>query len=67
MSAIASSTSDSISEWQTERTCRNFEELSDWLNEWGITRKEALHNHDLAENFVDEGDGVQKCCIDYFI
>ncbi|CAN9268461.1 unnamed protein product [Alternaria alternata] len=54
MSAIASS----ISGWQTERTCRNFEELSDWSNEWGITRKEALHNHDLAQNFVDEGDGV---------
>ncbi|OAG22752.1 hypothetical protein CC77DRAFT_1059630 [Alternaria alternata] len=51
-------TARGISGWQTERTCRNFEELSDWSNEWGITRKEALHNHDLAQNFVDEGDGV---------
>ena len=51
-------TARGISGWQTERTCRNFEELSDWSNEWGITRKEALHNYDLAQNFVDEGDGV---------
>jgi hypothetical protein len=51
-------TARGISGWQTERTCRNFEELTDWANEWGITREEALHNHDLAVNFAEASDGL---------
>jgi len=51
-------TARGISGWQTERTCRNFDELSDWANEWGISRAEALHNHDLHANFVNETRGL---------
>lgn len=47
-------TARGVSGWQTERTCRNFKELSEWADEWGISREEALHNFDLQENFANE-------------
>ena len=50
-------TARGISGWQTERTCRDYDGLVDWADEWGVTRDEALHNHDLAVNFANEGDG----------
>ncbi|KAI0516713.1 hypothetical protein F5B22DRAFT_176711 [Xylaria bambusicola] len=39
-------TARGISGWQTERTCRNFEGLKTWADQWGITREEALHDWD---------------------
>ncbi|KAI1124452.1 hypothetical protein F5Y10DRAFT_249326 [Nemania abortiva] len=35
-------TTQGVSGWQTERTCRNFEGLRSWANEWGIAREDAL-------------------------
>lgn len=29
-------TARGVSGWQTERTCRNIEKLTDWANDWGI-------------------------------
>jgi hypothetical protein len=49
-------TARGVSGWQTERTCRNFEELSDWANTWSILRGEALHNHDFIANFTEESN-----------
>jgi hypothetical protein len=33
-----------VSGWQTERTCRDFELLKSWADDWGISREDALHN-----------------------
>lgn len=49
-------TARGISGWQSERTCRDYDGLVAWADEWGITREEALHNHDLAVNFANESD-----------
>ncbi|KAF7536907.1 hypothetical protein G7054_g4159 [Neopestalotiopsis clavispora] len=35
-------TTGGVTGWQSERTCRNFEELKGWADEWGITREEAI-------------------------
>jgi hypothetical protein len=51
-------TQQGISGWQTERTRSNFEELSKWADEWGITREEALNDHDLQANFANETAGL---------
>ncbi|KAI0381222.1 hypothetical protein F5Y04DRAFT_281196 [Hypomontagnella monticulosa] len=40
-------TTRGVSGWQTERTCRNFEKLKLWADDWGISREEALHRWDL--------------------
>jgi hypothetical protein len=43
-----------VSGWQTERTCRNFEELRSWADTWGISKEEALQRFDLQANFASE-------------
>jgi hypothetical protein len=48
-------TARGVSGWQTERTCRSLQTLTEWANEWGISREEALRNFDLQANFVEEG------------
>jgi hypothetical protein len=40
-------TTRGVSGWKTERTCRNFEGLRQWADQWGISREEALSNFDL--------------------
>jgi hypothetical protein len=49
-------TARGISGWQSERTCRNFDDLVLWADKWGITREEALQNHDLQLKFDDESN-----------
>lgn len=39
-------TTRGVSGWQTERTCRSFEKLTAWADEWGISREEALQKWD---------------------
>ncbi|OKL62898.1 hypothetical protein UA08_01852 [Talaromyces atroroseus] len=38
-------TTQGVSGWQTERTCRDYDGLVAWANEWGIAREDALRNH----------------------
>ncbi|CAI9628776.1 unnamed protein product [Alternaria burnsii] len=52
-------TARGISGWQSERTCRNYDELTEWADEWGISRAEALHTHDLQVNFVNQTRTLQ--------
>ncbi|KAI5859360.1 hypothetical protein GGS23DRAFT_324151 [Durotheca rogersii] len=40
-------TARGVSGWETERTCRNFEGLKVWADDWGISREDALRNSDL--------------------
>ncbi|KAL7622167.1 hypothetical protein AAE478_007670 [Parahypoxylon ruwenzoriense] len=49
-------TTRGVSGWQTERTCRNFEELKIWADDWGISREEALHNWDIQIQAADTDD-----------
>lgn len=39
-------TAKGVSGWQTKRTCRDFEKVKSWADDWGITRDEALENFD---------------------
>ncbi|KAI0100070.1 hypothetical protein GGR51DRAFT_378557 [Nemania sp. FL0031] len=43
-------TTQGVSGWQTERTCRDFEGLKSWANEWGISREDALRENALSED-----------------
>ncbi|EED16327.1 conserved hypothetical protein [Talaromyces stipitatus ATCC 10500] len=47
-------TTRGVSGWQTERTCRDFERLKSWADDWGISKEDALHNWDSQGHF--DGD-----------
>ncbi|KAI1098863.1 hypothetical protein F4804DRAFT_346010 [Jackrogersella minutella] len=49
-------TTRGVSGWQTERTCRNFDGLKTWADDWGIARDEALRNWDNQTQAVDAAD-----------
>ncbi|KAI3318834.1 hypothetical protein HD806DRAFT_511125 [Xylariaceae sp. AK1471] len=46
-------TTQGVSGWQTERTCRNFEGLKSWADHWGIAREEALQDWDREVHSVN--------------
>ncbi|KAI8629701.1 hypothetical protein F5Y19DRAFT_475151 [Xylariaceae sp. FL1651] len=46
-------TTRGVSGWQTERTCRDFDAIRSWSDQWGITREEALHDWDHEVRFVN--------------
>lgn len=47
-------TTRGVSGWQTERTCRDFEGLRTWADEWGIAREDALRDRNRELDFVHQ-------------
>lgn len=45
-------TTQGVSGWETERTCRNFEQLKSWADDWGISREDALHKWNTKGSYL---------------
>lgn len=45
------STTGIVTGWQSERTCKNFDKLKAWADEWGVSGEEALQIwHNQTQN-----------------
>ena len=49
-------TTRGVSGWQTERTCRDFEGVRSFANEWEVSRQEALDEMDARRQFDTVAD-----------
>lgn len=49
-------TTRGVSGWQTERTCRNFEGIKSFAEEWGFSRQEALDQMDAQIGYDPVAD-----------